>query len=96
MVHDVITVQNQLRNGEDGVTFFDKIFQNGGQGLRGVEGGIVEQHDAPRSDSCGDSGVDGVGIIVFPIQTVPKRNRVKTLCRKGLRTFGSILQVSAF
>ena len=96
MVHDVITVQNQLRNGEDGVTFFDKIFQNGGQGLRGVEGGIVEQHDAPRIDPCGDSGVDGVGIIVFPIQTVPKCNKVKSLCRNGLRDFGDTLQVLDF
>ena len=96
VVHHVVPVQNQLRNGENGITLLDKILQNRGQGLRCVEGGIVEQHDASRRDSGGDPGVDRVGIVVFPIQAVPKCNKVKPLCRNGLRDFGDTLQVLDF
>ena len=96
VIHHVISGQNQLRNGENGIALFDEIFQNGGQGLRGVECGIVEQDNASRVDPGGDALIDGVGIVVFPVQTVPKCNKVKPLCRNGLLGFGGILQVSDF
>ena len=45
-------------------------FQDGGQGLRGVEGGVVEQNDATRLQLLRDPLIDGFGIVIFPVQTV--------------------------
>lgn len=56
----------------------------------------MEQDDASRIDPGGDPGVDGVGIVVLPVQGVPKCNKVKPLCRNGLRDFGDTLQVLDF
>ena len=56
----------------------------------------MEQNDASGIDPGGDPAIDGICVVVLPIQTVPKRNRVKTLCRNELRTFDDALQVSDF
>ena len=96
MVHHIVPVQDQLRNGENGVALLDEILQNGGQSLRGVEGGVVKEDDASRLDLAGDPVIDSAGIIVLPVQAVPKRNRVKSLCRNSLQTFDDVLQVSDF
>lgn len=58
-------------------------FQDGGQGLRGVEGGVVEQNDAPRLQLLRDPLIDGFGIVIFPVQTIPAGNSLKPLVYKG-------------
>ena len=87
VVDGVVTCQDQLADGQHGVALVDEILQNPRQRLRRVEGGIVEQHDAPRLHLGGDPLVDGVRVVVLPVQGVPIGNDLKPLCRKGLRVW---------
>ena len=43
-----LALEQQLRDGDDGVPFFQQRLQNAGQRLGRVFRGVVEQHDAPR------------------------------------------------
>ena len=47
VVGAVFPVQNQLADGDDLIAFSQQIFQDVGQGLRGMEGGVVEEHNGP-------------------------------------------------
>ena len=84
VVDGVVSRQNQLADGQHGVALVDEILQNPRQRLRRVEGGIVEQHDAPRLHLGGDPLVDGVRVVVLPVQGIHIGNDLKPLRRKGL------------
>ena len=47
----------------------------------------MEQHDTPRLHPGRHPLIDGVRIIVLPVQRVPIGNDLKPLCRKGLRVW---------
>ena len=46
--------KDELGDGHKGVALLEQGLQNGGQGLWGVECGVVEEHDGPRLDLAGD------------------------------------------
>ena len=71
--------EDQLADGEDVVALLEEVFQNGGQGLGGVKGGIVEEDDGSRSHLGGDPVGDGGGIVVLPVQAVPAGSGCKRL-----------------
>ncbi len=48
MVDGVRSRQNELGHGDQGIPVLNEGLQDGGQGLRGVLGGVVKQHDRPR------------------------------------------------
>ena len=85
MVDGVVPRQNQLADGQHGVALVDEILQNPRQCFRRVQCRVVEQHDAPRLHLGGHPLIDGVGIIVLPVEGIPIGNDLKPLRRKGLR-----------
>ena len=85
MVDGIVPRQDQLTDGQHGVALVDKILQNSRQCLRRMEGGIVEQNDTAGLHLGGDSLVDGVGVVVLPVEGIPIGNELKPLRRKGLR-----------
>ena len=70
MVDGVGGLQDQLGDGNNGVAFVDEATENGGEGLRRVESGVVEQHDAPRLYPGGHPLADGLCVVVLPVQGV--------------------------
>ena len=84
MVDGVGSLQDQLGDGNDGVAVVDEATENGGEGLRRVERGVVEQHDAPRLYPGGHPLADGLCVVVLPVQGVPIGKDLKPLRRKGL------------
>ena len=87
VVDGVVPRQDQLTDGQHGVALVDEVLQNPRQRLRRVEGRIVEQHDAAGLYLGGDPLVDGVRIIVLPVQRIPIGKDLKPLRRKGLRVW---------
>ena len=85
VVDGVVPRQDQLTDGQHGVAVVDEIFQNTRQRLRCVERGIVEQHDTAGLHLGGDPLVDGVGVVVLPVEGIPIGKDLKPLRRKGLR-----------
>ena len=75
MIDGVFAVEDQLRDGDDGIAVLDERFQDRGQGLGCVQRGVVEQNDAAVGHLACDALVDRRGVVVFPIQTVPTGNR---------------------
>ena len=71
VVDGVLPLQNQLRDGHHRVPLPNHPLQYPRQGLRGVEGGVVEQHNAPRPHLGRDPPENGVSVIVLPVQAVP-------------------------
>ena len=75
VVQDVVlaafSVQDKLAHGDDLVPLLEEIFQDGGEGLRGVEGGVVEEDDGAGGDLGGYPLGDGGGVVVLPVQAVP-------------------------
>ena len=76
-----------MADGYHSVAVIDEAGENGGQGLRRVQGGVVEQHDAALLHPAGHPLADGVRVIVFPVQRVPIGNDLKPLCCKGLQVW---------
>ena len=83
VVDGVLPGVDQLGDGDDGEAVLDQLFQDPGQSLRGMEGGVVEQDDAARLHLGGDAAVNGVGVVVLPVQTVRVPNKGKSLWHKG-------------
>ena len=48
VVNGVLPGEDDLRDGHKGVPLLEQGLNDGGQGLRGVQGGVVEQNDGPR------------------------------------------------
>ena len=87
MVDGVFTCQDQLTDGHHGVALVDEVLQNAGQCLRRMQRGVVEQHDAPRLHLGRHPLIDGVRVVVLPIQGIPIGNDLKPLRHKGLRVW---------
>lgn len=87
VVDGVGRIEDQLADGHNGVAVVDKTAEDGGQRLRRVQRGIVEQHDAPRLHLGGHPLIDGGRVIVLPVQRVPIGKDLKPLRRKGLRAW---------
>ena len=87
MIDGIGLGEDELADGYHSVAVIDEAGENGGQGLRRVQGGVVEQHDAARLYLGGHPLADGVRVIVFPVQRVPIGKDLKPLRRKGLRVW---------
>ena len=85
MVNGVGLGEDELADGHHGVAVVDETGEDGGQGLRRVQRGVVEQHDAALLHPAGHPLADGVRVVVLPVQGVPIGNDLKPLRRKGLR-----------
>ena len=64
MVDGVLPGENDLGDGDKGVALLEEGLDDGGQGLRGVEGGVVEQDNGPglswsaaKESSCNTGGL---------------------------------------
>ena len=75
MIDGVFAVEDQLRDGDDGIAVFDERFQDRGQGLRCVQCGVMEQNDAAVGYFACDAVINRRGVVVLPIQTIPTGNR---------------------
>ena len=85
VVDGVVPRQDQLTDGQHGVAVVDEIFQNTRQRLRCVECRVMEQHNAARLHPGRHPLIDGVGIVVLPVERIPIGNDLKPLRRKGLQ-----------
>lgn len=77
VVDGVAPRQDQLGDGHEGVPLPDKVFQNAGQRLGGVLGGVVKEDDRPRLDFGGHPLGDVRRREVFPVQRVNVRRGFK-------------------
>ena len=84
MVDGVGRVEDQLADGHHGVAIVDEAAEDGGEGLRRVQRGVVEQDDAAGLDLGGHALAYRVRIVVLPVQGVPIGKDLKPLRRKGL------------
>lgn len=87
VVHVVLALQQDLRDRHHSVAVLRHVVQDGGEGFRGVEGGVVEQADGsalyPLRHPLGDFACRDV----LPVQTVPAGKGFKSLEHKGFRDF---------
>ena len=86
MVDGIFAPQDDFRDGDKAVALAVQIVEDGGQGLRRVLTGIVEQHDAaalqfPRHPPC-----DLLRADPLPVETVHVLHRSKPLQRNGSRS----------
>ena len=88
VVDGVGRIEDQLTDGHNGIPVVDQAVEDGRQGLRRVQRSVVEQHDAPRLYLGRHSLVDGICIVILPVQGVPIGKDLKPLRRKGLRVWG--------
>ena len=77
--------KDELRDRDDSIAIVDETGKDGGQGLRRVQRGIVEQHDASGPYLRGDPLIAGVRIVILPVKGVHIGKDLKPLRRKGLR-----------
>ena len=70
MIDGVLPFQNDLRNGDKGVSLLQQAFNDPRQRLRGVLGSIVEQHNRPGAHLAGHPFGNVGGGEVFPVQAV--------------------------
>ena len=87
VVNGVGRVEDQLGDRYNGVAIVDKAGEDGRQGLRRVQRGVVEQDDAPWLHLGCHPLAYRVRIVVLPVEGVPIGNDLKPLCRKGLRVW---------
>ncbi len=71
VVNGVALGIDQAADRHHGVAVLMHVLQDGGKGLRRVQGGVVKEHDAPRLQMLRDPLEDGIGIVILPIQTIP-------------------------
>lgn len=84
VVDGIVFGIDQLAYRHHGVAVLAHKLQDGGQGLRCVERGIVEQNDAPRLQVLCDPLVYSLGVVILPVQAVPIGKDLKPLRRKRL------------
>lgn len=70
VVDGIVAGEKNLGDGDKGIAVLKQRFNDGGQGLRGVLGGVVEQHDGARLHLGDHPLCDLVGGQVFPVQAV--------------------------
>ena len=89
VVDGVLPLQDKLREGHHRVPLLYHPLQYPRQGLRGVEGGVVEQHDAPRPHLGRDPPENGVSVVVLPVQTIPNPHTGKRPWEAALGRFAT-------
>ncbi len=87
MVDGVGLGEDELADGHHGVAVVDETGEDGGQGLRRVQRGVVEQHDAALPHPAGHPLADGIRVVVLPVQGIHIGKDLKPLSRKGLRVW---------
>ena len=75
--------EDDLGDGHEGIALLEQIFDDAGQGLRGVLGGVVEQDDGAGADLGGDPLGDLPGGQVLPVEAITTSYKGKSLGRKG-------------
>ena len=85
MVDGVGLGEDELADGHHGVAVVDETGEDGGQGLRRVQRGVVEQNDAALPHPAGHPLADGIRVVVLPVQGIPIGKDLKPLRRKGLQ-----------
>ena len=85
VVDGVGCFEDQLGDRHNGVAIVDKAGENGGQCLRRVQRGVVEQDNAPRLHPGRHPLAYRVRVIVLPVEGVPIGKNLKPLRRKELR-----------
>ena len=83
VVDGVFTVENDFGDGDKGIALLQQGLNNSGQGLRRVNGGVVEQNDGAGLYFPGDPTDDIVRRDLFPVQTVTARNSFNLLHCNG-------------
>ena len=71
--------QDDLGDRNKCVALLEQLFKNAGQGFRGVEGGVVKEHDGSRLDLGSDPLRDLRRRKVLPVQAVTFPYRFKLL-----------------
>ena len=84
MVNGVVSVQDDLGNGEEGIAVFQERFEDTGEGFGGMLGGVVEEHDGAGLNLFGDPLGDFGSGEVFPVQAVTFPNSFKTTRRSKI------------
>ena len=87
MVDGIVAGEQELGDGDEGVALPEQGLENGGQGLGGVEGGVVEQADGPALYPLRHPLGDFACRDVLPVQTVPAGKGFKSLGHKEFRDF---------
>ena len=91
MVDDIIGIvgpwQDDLRDGHKGIALLEQGLNDTGQGLRGVEGGIVKEDDGTGLDLAHHPLGNLRGGKILPVQAVHIPNRFKRLGSKGYRGY---------
>ena len=82
MVDGVVSVQQDLGNGHDFIALAQQVFDDAGQGLGGVQPGVVKEDDAAGLHFGGNPVINLVGGNFFPVQTVPAGHKGKALGRR--------------
>ena len=77
MVDGVIPVQNQLGNGDELISLLKQCLDDGRQGFRGVQGGVMEQHNGAGLDLGGDPLGNFSCWKIIPVQAVPAGKRFR-------------------
>lgn len=85
VVNGIVAGEDQLGDGYKGIALLSELFQDGGQGLGGVEGRVMKENDGPRAYLAGHPLGDLVGGDFFPVQAVPIPNSFKRLRPKEIR-----------
>lgn len=67
MVNSVLPRENDLRDRYEGVALLEESLNNGGQGLRSVQGGVMEQNNGPRLDLGGHPLDNLPGSQILPV-----------------------------
>ena len=77
VVDGVLPGENDLGDRDKGVALLEQGLDDGGQGLRGVEGGVVEQNNRTGLYLGGHPPGDLPRLQILPIQAVTKCNKGK-------------------
>ena len=70
VVDGVGRIEDQLTDGHNGIPVVDQAVEDGRQGLRRVQRGVVEQHDAPRLHLGCYAPAYRIRVVVLPVQGV--------------------------
>ena len=95
VIDGVLPGENDLGNRDEGVALLEEGLDDGGQGLRGVEGGVVKEDDGAGLHLGGHSFDDLPRLQVLPVQAVTECNKGKSLrhrCFRCLQAFFSSKQ----
>ena len=86
VVDGIGLLQNQLRDGHKGIALLEQALQNTGEGLRGVEGGVVKEDNGAALHPGGHPLRNLLGGDLFPVQavTVPNRFKINSQCNYKL------------